>query len=162
MAQPQYISWTAVLFLVIQFGAMSVSAVIGCAAEANFQACKSIEESLLHGCGPVDYACQCNAQKLIRQCYDLCPEYSVDANEQARVATGICAAVPTPSIAPLPSGSLVPSQASATWVAPTTTGSTTAPSASQSVKSSLGDRVLPVGQFAVVITMMAIALTVYL
>lgn len=86
----------------------------------------------------------------------------MDANEQARVATGICAAVPTPSIAPLPSGSLIPSQASATWVAPTTTGSTTVPSASQSVKSSFGNRVLPVGQFIAVITMVAIALTFYL
>lgn len=28
----------------------------------SFQACKSIETSLLQGCGPVDYSCQCNAQ----------------------------------------------------------------------------------------------------
>ncbi|KAG2216011.1 hypothetical protein INT46_007071 [Mucor plumbeus] len=141
---------------------MSVAAVIGCAAEANFQACKSIEESLLHGCGPVDYACQCGAQKLIRQCFDLCPEYSIDANEQARVATGICAAVPTPSIVPLPSGSLAPSQASATWVASATTGSTVAPSASQSAKSSFGVHVVPFGRFIAIITIMVIALTLYL
>lgn len=101
-------------------------------------------------------------QKLIRQCFDLCPEYSIDANEQARVATGICAAVPTPSVVPLPSGSLAPSQASATWVASATTGSTTAPSASQPVKSSFGSRIAPLGQFVAMITMMVVALTLYL
>ncbi|KAI8643272.1 hypothetical protein BD408DRAFT_415251 [Parasitella parasitica] len=158
----QQMSWAVALFLAIQFGAMSVTAIIGCAAEANFQACKSIEQSLLQSCGPVDYACQCNAQKLIRQCFDLCPEYSVDANEQARVAAGICAAVPTPSVAPISSASLVPSQASATWVAPTTTGSTTSPSASQSVNSSFGNRVAPLSQFVAMVTMIVVALALYL
>lgn len=72
---------------------------------------------------------------MIQQCYNLCPEYSIDANEQARITTGICAAVPTTSIAPIPSGSSLPSQVAPTFVAPTTSASTTAPSSSQSVQS---------------------------
>ncbi|GAA5807102.1 hypothetical protein MFLAVUS_000452 [Mucor flavus] len=145
------ITWVAAIFLVLQFGVYTVSAVIGCAAEANFQACKAIEESLLHGCGPVDYSCQCGAQRLIQQCFNLCPEYSIDANEQSRIATGICAAVPTTSIAPLPSGSGVgPTQVSPTWTAHTTTGSTSAPSSSQSVSSSFGTQITPATGFMLV------------
>ncbi|KAG2201743.1 hypothetical protein INT47_002003 [Mucor saturninus] len=146
------ITWVAAIFLVLQFGVYTVSAIIGCAAEANFQACKSIEVSLLNGCGPVDYSCQCSAQKLIHQCYNLCPEYSIDANEQARIATSICVAVPTTSAAPVTSGSHVgPSQASPTWVAPATTGSTSTPSSSPSVSSSFGVQITPATGFMSVI-----------
>lgn len=80
---------------------------------------------------------------MIHQCFNLCPEYSIDANEQSRIATGICAAVPTTSIAPLPSSQVGPSQVSPTWTAPTTTGSTSAPSSSQSVSTSFGVQITP-------------------
>lgn len=73
---------------------------------------------------------------MIQQCYNLCPEYSVDANEHARVAAGICAAVPTTSAALLPSGSNAP--ISQTWWPSSTTGPSSAPSASQSVTTSFG------------------------
>ncbi|CAO3627363.1 unnamed protein product [Mucor hiemalis] len=128
----------AIFFVVLQFGVLTVSAVVGCAAEANFQECKSIENKLLAGCGPVDYACQCNAHHLIHQCYNLCPEYSIDANEQARVASAICVAVPTTS-AVLPSRSVV----SQTWWPSTTTGSVSAPTASQSTTASFGIQISP-------------------
>ncbi|KAI8364653.1 uncharacterized protein BYT42DRAFT_618810 [Radiomyces spectabilis] len=82
------------------------AATIGCAAEANFQACKSIQESQLRSCGTADYTCQCAAQKLIQQCYNLCPAYSNDANMQAGTVNSICSAIPTTSIA-LPSVSPV-------------------------------------------------------
>jgi hypothetical protein len=76
---------------------------------------------------------------LIQQCYNLCPEYSVDANEQARVAAGICAAVPTTSAPLLPSGSSVPVQ---TWF-PSSTVAASAPSSSQSVTTSFGIQISP-------------------
>ncbi|KAI8053151.1 uncharacterized protein B0P05DRAFT_575518 [Gilbertella persicaria] len=102
------INWFIGLFCLLQFVTLSVSAAT-CAAEANFQGCKTIQETALKTCGPVDYACQCKAQNLIRQCYDLCPEYSSDATIQSGVAAGICAAVPSSSSVALPSATLRPS-----------------------------------------------------
>ncbi|KAI8997437.1 hypothetical protein BDB01DRAFT_831021 [Pilobolus umbonatus] len=87
----------SVIYLIFHFAIGFATAVIGCAAEANFQACKSIQETLLHGCGPSNYACQCEAQKLIHQCYNLCPEYASDASIQAATVQAICSAVPTTS-----------------------------------------------------------------
>lgn len=84
---------------------------------------------------------------MIHQCFNLCPEYSVDANEQSRIATGICAAVPTPSPLPVPSGSPVPSPAPVTSAAPSGTTSA-APSSSQSVSASFGTRLNPISYMA--------------
>ncbi|KAI7872824.1 hypothetical protein BDF14DRAFT_1877296 [Spinellus fusiger] len=92
------------LVIVLTIGVHCVSAAVGCAAEANFQGCKTIEETQLKSCGPSDYVCQCAAQKLIQQCYNLCPTYASDATIQQGTVDGICAAVPvtTTSLAPLP------------------------------------------------------------
>ncbi|ORZ20458.1 hypothetical protein BCR42DRAFT_448752 [Absidia repens] len=81
-----------------------------CAAEANFQGCKSIQETKLSGCGPVDFACQCAAHKLIQECYNLCPTYAADATAHDGTVQSICGAVPASSSLPLPSAtSLLPS-----------------------------------------------------
>ncbi|CAO3592018.1 unnamed protein product [Absidia cylindrospora] len=81
-----------------------------CAAEANFQGCKTIQETKLSGCGPVDFACQCTAHKLIQECYNLCPTYATDATTHDGTVQSICGAVPASSSLPLPSAtSLVPS-----------------------------------------------------
>lgn len=139
----------AIFFIVLQFGAFTVSAIVGCAAEANFQECKSIENKLLASCGPVDYACQCNAHHLIHQCYNLCPEYSIDANEQARVASAICVAVPTTS-------AVVPSRVvSQTWWPSSTSGSASAPTASQSNTTSFGVQVSPATALVCVTALLA-------
>ncbi|KAL0075812.1 hypothetical protein J3Q64DRAFT_1825925 [Phycomyces blakesleeanus] len=92
------------------FGIQCVKAAVGCAAEANFQGCKSIEETQLKSCGPSDYACQCAAQKLIQQCYNLCPTYASDASIQQGTVDGICAAVPvtTTTTVILPTSSVAP------------------------------------------------------
>ncbi|KAI9468463.1 MAG: hypothetical protein EXX96DRAFT_590715 [Benjaminiella poitrasii] len=128
-----------VLYVILQLNIQYVSgALIGCADEANFQACKSIELSLLQGCGTVDYTCQCSAQRLIRQCYNLCPEYSTDADTQSRVAEGICSSIPKPSIAPLPTGSRLSLPTSVAPAVATVAATTTAaplPSTSQQAAS---------------------------
>lgn len=80
---------------------------------------------------------------MIRQCFDLCPEYSTDANEQARVAAGICVAVPTPSSLPVPSGSAAPRPVSITSIVPLGTGSSVAPSSGPSVSPSFGLCLVP-------------------
>ncbi|KAI9019349.1 hypothetical protein CLU79DRAFT_836662 [Phycomyces nitens] len=94
----------------LAFGIQCVKAAVGCAAEANFQGCKSIEETQLKSCGPSDYACQCAAQKLIQQCYNLCPTYASDASIQQGTVDGICAAVPvtTTTTVLLPTSSVAP------------------------------------------------------
>ncbi|CAO3617462.1 unnamed protein product [Cunninghamella blakesleeana] len=91
-----------------------------CPAEANFQGCKQIEQDKLSKCSPVDYTCQCTAQKLIQQCYNLCPNYQSDATIHDSVVQSICSAVPAVSSSsllpassvPLPSASISPSASS--------------------------------------------------
>ncbi|KAI8086633.1 uncharacterized protein BX664DRAFT_387022 [Halteromyces radiatus] len=68
-----------------------------CAAEANFQGCKTIQETRLGTCGPADYSCQCTAHRLIQECYNLCPGYASQANIHAGTVESICAAVPSSS-----------------------------------------------------------------
>ncbi|KAI8350619.1 hypothetical protein EDC96DRAFT_519413 [Choanephora cucurbitarum] len=144
-------------FVVVVVAVFTVHAA-DCAAEANFQGCKSIQETALKTCGPVDYACQCNAQNLIRQCYDLCPTYAAEASVQSGVAAGICAAVPATSSSLLPSAS-TSVQSSSALPSPTVqrTASASAPSSSTTNSSSFAYRMTPFVPYALVITLLTIS-----
>ncbi|KAI7905359.1 uncharacterized protein BX663DRAFT_583272 [Cokeromyces recurvatus] len=116
-----------ILFVIFQLNIEPVSgALIGCAAEANFQSCKSTELNLLQSCSTIDFVCQCSAQKLIRQCYNLCPEYNIDADTQSRIADSVCFSIPKSTVSkiPLPTGSRLFSPTSiiaAATITPTST-----------------------------------------
>ncbi|SAM06948.1 hypothetical protein [Absidia glauca] len=103
-----------------------------CAAEANFQGCKTIQETRLSSCGPVDFSCQCTAHRLIQECYNLCPGYATDASIHDGTVQSICGAVPTTSSSlPLPSAtSLLPSAPASSSI-PSSSGTSTSPSPSQ-------------------------------
>ncbi|KAI8887284.1 hypothetical protein K501DRAFT_175905, partial [Backusella circina FSU 941] len=119
---------------------------------SSFQECKAIEERQLAACGPSDYKCQCDAQRLIQQCYNLCPEYASDAQIHSGTVESICAAVPTPSVALTPISSVAPSSlASATLVAPSISAASNAPAASQSAHGSGSSINHPAGQIAAVL-----------
>ncbi|CAO3626463.1 unnamed protein product [Cunninghamella echinulata] len=91
-----------------------------CPAEANYQGCKQIEQDKLSKCSPVDYTCQCEAQKLIQQCFNLCPNYTSEATIHDSVVQSICSAVPAPSSTTL-SLSTVPSSSSTSSLINTST-----------------------------------------
>ncbi|OBZ84498.1 hypothetical protein A0J61_07460 [Choanephora cucurbitarum] len=153
-----YTVWI-ISFVVAVVAVFSVHAA-DCAAEANFQGCKSIQETALKTCGPVDYACQCKAQNLIRQCYDLCPTYAAEASVQSGVAAGICAAVPATSSSLLPSASTSASvQSSSALLSPTVqrTASASAPSSSTTNSSSFAYRMTPFVPYALLITFLTIS-----
>ncbi|KAI8331948.1 hypothetical protein BC941DRAFT_505600 [Chlamydoabsidia padenii] len=85
-----------------------------CAAEANFQGCKAIQETKLSGCPPADYACMCTAHKLIQECYNLCPSYATDASIHDGTVKSICGAVPSSSSSSMAIPTLVAAASSST------------------------------------------------
>ncbi|KAI8066565.1 hypothetical protein BC940DRAFT_334149 [Gongronella butleri] len=103
-----------------------------CQAQANFDGCQQIQKARLSTCGPVDYTCQCAAQQLIQECYNLCPSYAAEAMTQEGTMKAICAAVPVVSSASV--ATLLPSAtasaANATSASPT--GQATASSSTHS------------------------------
>ncbi|KAI8341810.1 hypothetical protein BC941DRAFT_466709 [Chlamydoabsidia padenii] len=104
-----------------------------CAAEANFQGCKVIQETRLSGCGPVDFACQCTAHRLIQECFNLCPGYATDASIHDGTVQSICGAVPTTSSSlPLPSAtSALPLPSSSSSAAIPSSSASASPSSNQ-------------------------------
>ncbi|KAG0977146.1 hypothetical protein G6F29_010288 [Rhizopus arrhizus] len=132
-----------------------------CAAQANFDECKNIQNSVLSKCGPVDYKCQCDAQRLILQCYDLCPNYSSEASIQSASVQGICAAVPASSSAvPVASSTANSVVAAATTAAASSSvaspAASSSPSANHSTSTSSATNIHPVA--VLTIACMAIGL----
>ncbi|KAF7724072.1 hypothetical protein EC973_001405 [Apophysomyces ossiformis] len=133
MTQGYRITIAAVFTILAAFSVYNVHAA-DCAAEANFQGCKTMEQNRLKDCGLTDYACQCAAQKLIQECFNLCPVYANDAAIQAGTVEAICAAVPVTT-----SASVTPLTTSAAAVQSTTQSSSSStaakPSATQTTSS---------------------------
>ncbi|KAG1329123.1 hypothetical protein G6F62_007818 [Rhizopus arrhizus] len=115
-----------------------------CAAQANFDECKNIQNSVLSKCGPVDYKCQCDAQRLILQCYDLCPNYSSEASIQSASVQGICAAVPASSSAVPVASSTANSVVAAASSSVASPAASSSPSANHSTSTSSATNIHPV------------------
>ncbi|EWC45752.1 hypothetical protein DRE_05089 [Drechslerella stenobrocha 248] len=67
------------------------SATSGCLAQNILVGCLNIQNSAFAQCGPVDYVCQCQAQGLVVQCYDQCPNDPAKGSMESKL-TALCVA----------------------------------------------------------------------
>jgi len=63
----------------------------GCNGQTVLVACLGIEGGRMASCAPLDYACMCQIQADVLQCYDQCPKDILRTTEQSKL-TAYCVA----------------------------------------------------------------------
>ncbi|CAO3663649.1 hypothetical protein G6F70_002411 [Rhizopus microsporus] len=143
------IALVAILALFLQ----QVLAQATCTDPVNFNACMDIQQKKLGTCGPVDYGCQCEARRLIVECYNLCPQRDAEKSIDSASMQGICVAVPSSSSASLPAATSSVSAPVASNAAPSAAASSSSsakPSTSATTTTSSASHTQPLAVFMII------------
>lgn len=94
----------------------------GCAGQNVLVACLSTQGSRIAQCKTLDYACMCQVQADVLQCYDQCPNDINRSTEQSKLTAYCVAASATASVATPTAASTFSVETSGSTASPTETG----------------------------------------
>ncbi|KAF3905857.1 hypothetical protein AA313_de0207993 [Arthrobotrys entomopaga] len=107
----------------------------GCPGQNVLVACLATQNSRLATCAALDYACMCQMQADVLQCYDQCPNDINRSTEQSKL-TAWCVAASATMTTPASTFSVVSTPSASN--APTPTGSSSSPTDEATNPSSSG------------------------